>query len=274
MDMKLKNFFDTLTSTHTYVVWDQSSHDCVVIDPVLGFDPATQKTFETTTPDVIKFVQANELRPRAIIETHVHADHLTGSQSLKNKWPNLPIVINEKIREVQKTFAKILSLPPDFLTDGSQFDILVKDGDQLTFGNLEARVIHTPGHTPACTSYLFGDTLFVGDALFLPDVGSGRCDFPGGSAKTLYHSIHEKLYKLKSETKVCVGHDYPPAQSDRPVKFMSTIEEEKSANIHLKESTSLEEFVSFREGRDATLPEPRLLRPSLRANIQAGNQTY
>lgn len=272
MNIKIKNFFDTLTSSHTYVVWDEKTKDGLVIDPVIGYDPQTLKTFETTTPDLIQFVKDQELKIHLIIETHVHADHLSGSQTLKKIWPHAKIAINKNISVVQKNFAPLLEMPPSFKADGSQFDKLLDDQEVFHAGSISGTVIFTPGHTPACTSFKIANYLFVGDSIFLPDVGTGRCDFPGGSAKTLYHSIHEKLYKLDPQTVVCVGHDYPPKVNDqtREVRFQCLLSEQMSNNVHLKEKTTLEEFVAFREGRDRTLAEPRLLRPSIKANIQAG----
>jgi glyoxylase-like metal-dependent hydrolase (beta-lactamase superfamily II) len=268
MNIKIKNFFDTNTSTHSYVVWDAQTHDAVVIDPVLGYDQVTQKTFEATAQEVVQFVETNRLKVHLIIETHVHADHLSASQNLKKIWPHARLAINSNISIVQKNFAPILAMPSSFKTDGSQFDLLLSDQESFNAGSLSGLVIFTPGHTPACTSIKIGSYLFVGDTLFLPDVGTGRCDFPGGSAKTLYHSIHEKIYKLDPETIVCVGHDYPP--QNRQVQFQCRLNEQLENNVHLKQTTTLEEFVTFREARDKTLAEPRLLRPSIKANIQAG----
>lgn len=266
---QIKEFFDKNTWTLTYVVWDANTKDALVIDPVMDYDPASSKTSESSAEQVIEFIQSQGLHLHYILETHAHADHLSGSQIIKRKFPKAQIAIGEKITNVQEIFKGVFGLPADFKTDGSQFDRLLKDGEEFTAGSIKVKTIFTPGHTPACASYYIDGNVFVGDALFMPDYGTGRCDFPGGSAKELYHSVHGRLYELPEDTKVFTGHDYLP--NGRALKFVATIAEEKTENIQLKEQTSLEEFVHFRTERDRTLAAPKLLLPSVQVNIDAGH---
>lgn len=267
--VKVNEFFDRRTWTLTYVVWDNISHDALVIDPVMDYDPASSKTSGESAAAVVDFLRAHELRLHYILETHAHADHLSGSQLIKRSHPSAHVAIGNKITDVQKTFKGVFGLPDGFKTDGSQFDRLLADGEEFNAGTLRVRSIFTPGHTPACASYLVEDNVFVGDALFMPDYGTGRCDFPSGSAADLYQSVHDRLYSLPENTKVYTGHDYLP--NGRPLMFMATIAEQKRDNIQLKERTSLEEFVRFRTERDRGLPAPRLLLPSVQVNIDAGH---
>jgi glyoxylase-like metal-dependent hydrolase (beta-lactamase superfamily II) len=266
--LQVQDFFDKATSTLSYVIWDSKSLDAAILDPVLRFDPNSQTVSTEAVQEISKFVRENSLRPHFILETHAHADHLSGSQFLKGEFPEAVLGIGGRIREVQSTFKETVGLP-DLPTDGSQFDELFSD-DQIVFaGTLQFRVIFTPGHTPACVSYLFGDScVFVGDALFMPDSGTGRCDFPGGSAQSLYHSIHERLYRLPENVRVFVGHDYQP--NGRPLNFVTSLGEQKKANIHIRSETAQEDFVKMRTARDQTLKPPGLLIPALRANLQAG----
>lgn len=264
----VKEFFDPRTWTLTYIVWDEKSRDAVIIDPVLDYDPAASKVWEASAQEVIEYVRGKELKVHYILETHAHADHLSGSQILKRAFPNAKIGIGERIKEVQSVFKGVFNLPDQFPTDGSQFDELFKDGQKFKAGSLEIGVLFTPGHTPACSSYLIGDAVFTGDALFMPDYGTGRCDFPAGSAETLYNSVHEKLYSLPEKTRVYVGHDYLP--NGRALEFTSTIADEKKKNIHLRMDTTRDEFVNFRQSRDKTLAAPKLLLPSVQINIAAG----
>ncbi|MGE3974691.1 MAG: MBL fold metallo-hydrolase [Bdellovibrionales bacterium] len=266
---QIKEFFDKDTWTLTYVVWDEESKDAVVIDPLMDYDPAASKTSEESAKTVIEFIRSKELKLHFILETHAHADHLSGSQIIKKEFPNAQIAIGEKITKVQEIFKGVFGLPEDFKTDGSQFDRLLRDGEEFQAGSLKIKTLFTPGHTPACASYYIDGNVFVGDALFMPDYGTGRCDFPAGSAAELYHSVHDRLYKLPESTKVYTCHDYLP--NGRPLKFMATIAEEKRDNIQLKEQTSLEEFVHFRTERDRTLAAPKLLLPSVQVNIDAGH---
>lgn len=266
---QIKEFFDTNTWTLTYVVWDESTRDAVVIDPVLDYDQASSKTSEDSAAAVIEFLRSKDLRLHFILETHAHADHLSGSQIIKRAFPNALIAIGENITKVQEVFKSVFGLPEDFKTDGSQFDRLLKDNEEFEAGSIKIKTLFTPGHTPACASYFVDGNVFVGDALFMPDYGTGRCDFPKGSATELYNSIHGRLYELPDDTKVYTGHDYLP--NGRPLKFMATIGEEKRENIQLKAKTSLEEFVRFRTERDRTLAAPKLLLPSVQVNIGAGH---
>lgn len=266
---QIKEFFDKNTWTLTYVVWDEKTRDAVLIDPVMDYDPAASKTSEESAKKLIEFLRAKELKLHFILETHAHADHLSGSQIIKREFPTALIAIGEKITKVQEIFKGVFGLPEDFKIDGSQFDRLLKDGEEIHAGSIKIKTLFTPGHTPACASYYIDGNIFVGDALFMPDYGTGRCDFPAGSAVELYHSVHDRLYKLPENTKVYTCHDYLP--KGRPLKFMATIAEEKKENIQLKEQTSLEEFVQFRTERDRTLAAPKLLLPSVQVNIDAGH---
>jgi glyoxylase-like metal-dependent hydrolase (beta-lactamase superfamily II) len=266
---QIKEFFDQDTWTLTYVVWDEKTKDAIVIDPVLDYDPASSKTSEDSAAEVIEFLRMKELKLHFILETHAHADHLSGSQVIKKHYPNAKIAIGEKITKVQEVFKGVFGFPEEFKTDGSQFDRLLKDGEEFQAGSIKIKTIFTPGHTPACASFYIGENVFVGDALFMPDYGTGRCDFPAGSASDLYRSIHGRLYELPENTNVYTGHDYQP--NGRPLKFMATIAEEKKDNIQLKAQTTLEEFVRFRTERDRTLAAPKLLLPSVQVNIDAGH---
>lgn len=266
--IQIKEFFDKNTWTLTYIVWDEKTKDAVVIDPVMDYDPAASKTSDRSAQEIIAFLRSKELKLHFILETHAHADHLSGSQIIKKSFPTAQIAIGEKITTVQETFKNIFGLPENFKTDGSQFDRLLKDSEEFQAGSVKIKTLFTPGHTPACVSYYIDDNVFVGDALFMPDYGTGRCDFPAGSAVDLYHSVHGRLYELPDKTKVYTGHDYLP--NGRPLKFMTTIEEEKMSNIQLKTQTPLEDFVRFRTERDRTLAAPKLLLPSVQINIDAG----
>lgn len=268
MKLKVETFFDKATYTLTYIVFDPSTKDAIIIDPVWDYDPAASKLSNESVKKVLGFVEQEKLNVHYSLETHAHADHLTGSAELKKYIPNLKIGIGKNITKVQETFGNVFNLK-DFNTSGVQFDVLLDEGKLLEAGSIKVKTIFTPGHTPACSSYVIEDMVFTGDALFMPDYGTGRCDFPMGSAKDLYHSIHEKLYALPDETKVFTGHDYQP--NGRELKYQSTIGESKAQNIQLKGETSEAEFVSFREARDATLSEPRLLLPSIQVNIDAGH---
>lgn len=265
--MKIQHFFDPDTSTLTYVVADPTSRDAVVIDPVLDFDPASGKIEDKSLKQILSYVKRHNLIVRGLLETHAHADHLTGSHLLKEYFPDALTGVGERIKLVQNVFKNLFNLQ-DSSTDGSQFDLLFQDFEEVRFGTLKMKAIPTPGHTPACMSYLFEDAIFTGDAVFMPDSGTGRCDFPGGSAKELYRSVHKNLYSLPDETRVFVGHDYSP--QGREMRFETTIGDSKRNNIHLRQETTEEEFVNLRETRDKTLKAPRLLLPSLQINIEAG----
>jgi len=265
--MQIQHFFDPATFTLTYVVHDPETGDAVVIDPVLDFDPPGAQTSSGSVEQVAAFLKERGLRVHYVLETHAHADHLSASQFLRRHF-EARVAIGERIREVQETFRDVFDLPADFPVDGSQFDLLLREGDLVPAGSLVVEVISTPGHTPACVSYKIGDAVFTGDALFIEDYGTGRCDFPRGSAEDLYESVHERLYALPDSTRVFVGHDYQPR--GRPLRYETTIGAEKRGNVQLKADTTRDDFVRFRKGRDATLDPPRLLFPSVQVNIDAG----
>lgn len=267
--LQIQAFFDKATYTLTYVVWDPTTRDAVVIDPVLDYDPAASAVSELSLSAVAEFIDGHRLTPLYILETHAHADHLSGSQGLKQRYPQAKVGISARITEVQSVFKKVFDLPASFRADGSQFDRLFEDGECFSAGSLAIRVLYTPGHTPACASYLIEDAVFTGDALFMPDYGVGRCDFPAGSAETLYDSVSRVLFALPESTHVFTGHDYQPG--GRPLRFQSTIGEEKRSNIHINAQTTREDFIRFRNDRDKTLSAPRLLLPSIQVNIDAGH---
>lgn len=269
MKPTVKEFFDKATWTLTYVAYDPETRDAVILDPVWDYEPNASKLSTTSADQVLEFIKKHELKTHFILETHAHADHISGSQILKNKIPGAKVGIGERISEVQKLFKGVFHLDAGFKTDGSQFDLLLTEGTALKAGSLTIEVIATPGHTPACSSYLIGDAVFTGDALFMPDYGTGRCDFPKGSAADLFTSVHEKLYRLPDHYRVFVGHDYLP--NGRELAFESTIGAEKKQNIQLRSETTREQFVEFRTQRDKTLAAPRLLLPSIQVNINAGN---
>jgi len=265
---KIQEFFDKPTSTLTYILYDEQTRDAVIIDPVLDFDPADGRIWDASVKMYLEYIRKNKLNLLQVLETHVHADHLSGSAVLKKHLPQVKVLINRRITEVQNTFQKVFQLP-NFMDDGSQFDQLLADGEEWQAGSLKFKAIYLPGHTPACTGFLTDGAIFTGDAIFMPDSGTGRCDFPGGSAQTLFTSIKEKLYALPDSTKLFVGHDYQP--NGRALLFQTTIGEQKKSNIHIKTDTALETFVEFRETRDKTLAAPRLLLPSLQVNMRAGH---
>jgi glyoxylase-like metal-dependent hydrolase (beta-lactamase superfamily II) len=265
-ELTIEPFYDAPTSTLTYVVFDRASRDAVVIDPVLDYDPARAEISTESIDRVGAFITAERLSLHLVIETHAHADHLSASQVLRRRF-GAPVAIGERIREVQATFRPIFDLPDSFALDGSQFDRLLRDGETVAAGALDVHVIATPGHTPACVSLLIGDALFTGDALFLEDAGTGRCDFPRGSADALYDSV-QRLYALPDATRVFVGHDYQPG--GRPLRWQTTIAASKARNPQLSAETSREAFVALRQARDRTLAAPRLLLPSLQVNLDAG----
>lgn len=267
--MKIQEFYDEPTNTLTYLVFDEISKDAIIIDPVLDYDPKSSKINYTPVNALLDHINSLKLKVHYIFETHAHADHLTSAQYLKIKIPNVVTAIHENIKLVQQTFKAVFNFDESFETDGKAFDRLLKDGEIVEAGTLTIKVIHTPGHTPACASFVVNDkAVFTGDALFMPDFGTGRCDFPKGSAGDLYTSIHDKLYKLDDHIEVYVGHDYQP--NGRKLAFKSTIGEEKASNIQLKSKTTRDEFVRFRTERDATLPAPKLLLPSIQINAQNG----
>lgn len=266
--MKVQYFFDSDTFTLTYLVIDEITKDTVIIDPVLDFDPPSGKIKDLSLQKILEYISVNGLKVRGILETHAHADHLSSSQILKQCFPEAILGISEKIKIVQEVFKEYFNLSC-LKVDGSQFDRLLKDFETVTFGSLKMKALPTPGHTPACMTYLFEDAAFTGDALFMPDYGTGRCDFPKGSAKDLFYSVTEMLYTLPDETRVFVGHDYSP--NGREMYYQTTIGESKKSNIQLNNTTSEKEYVEFRSTRDKNLQAPRLLLPSIQVNIAAGH---
>ena len=259
-------FFDSATHTVSYIVSDPVSRRAAIIDPVLDFTPHNGRTAKRSADLLLAHLAEDELDLAWILETHAHADHLSAAHYL-NERTGAPVVIGANIVAVQDTFARLFEAE-DVVPDGSQFDRLVSEGDRLPLGELEVLVLNTPGHTPACVSYLIGDAAFVGDTLFMPDYGTARCDFPGGSAATLYGSIH-KLLALPPETRIFVGHDYLPAGRST-FTWESTVAEQHRTNIHIHDGIGEADFVTMRQARDATLEAPQLILPSLQVNIRAG----
>lgn len=251
----------------TYIVFREEGGDAVIIDPVLNYDPASGEFCSGGCDLLIEFLNAHNLNLHHIVETHAHADHLSGSQYLKEKHPNAILGVGKNITLVQEVFSSLLNL--DIPKDGSQFDALFEDSQEVQAGDLSFTVRFTPGHTPACTTLCFDGFVFCGDALFMPDYGAGRCDFPKGSASDLFDSVTEVIFKLSDETVIFVGHDYCPG--GRALKFCTTVGESKKSNIRLNSSVDKESFVNFRSTRDATLSTPRLLLPSIQVNINGGH---
>ena len=259
-------FFDSATATVTYVVSDPASKRCAVIDPVLDFDPKGARTSEGSVEQVIEYVQDRGLEVDWILETHVHADHLSGAQTVKSRVGGT-LAIGEHVAAVQSIFGDLFNVEPEFTRDGSQFDHLFRDGDVFHIGTLEARVMHTPGHTPACVTYVIDDSAFVGDTLFMPDCGTARADFPGGDAGQLYRSI-QSILALPPGTRLFMCHDYPPAE--RTAAWETTVQAERDENVHVGGDVGEAEFVSVRNARDKTLAVPALLLPSVQVNMRAG----
>lgn len=267
--MKVQHFFDSQTSTLTYVVYDEITKDAIVIDPVLNYEPQSSKISFESINLVVDFLKHNSLKLHFVFETHVHADHLTGASYLKNHNLNFKTAIHENVILVQQIFKSIFNFDQNFDVSGNSFDILLKDEQVLNIGSLTVKVLHTPGHTPACISLLINDRiLFTGDSLFMPDYGTGRCDFPLGSAKELFNSISKKIYNLSDDIEIFVGHDYQP--NGRELLFKTTVAEEKRFNIHLNSKTNEIDFINFRNQRDKTLMAPKLLLASLQVNLLNG----
>lgn len=266
--LDIKPFFDLVTNTVTYVVIDSASSQAAIIDPVLDFDPNSGKLTSSSADKVIAYLDENNLNLEWILETHAHADHMTGANYIKEKRGGY-IGIGKHITKVQSTFKKMFNLSESMACDGRQFDHLFEDGELIKLGHLEIQVMHAPGHTPACVAYKIDDAIFVGDTLFMPDFGTARTDFPGGSAKTLYQSI-QRILKLPDNIRIFVGHDYKSATRDE-YKWETTVAQEKHHNVHIKKGVSEKEFVLMRDKKDATLPVPRLLLPAIQLNIQAGH---
>ena len=266
-NFKIKGFFDEETSTISYVVYDVTSKKCAVIDSVLDFDFSSGTIDYHNAEKIISFIEKMKLDLEWLIETHVHADHLSASPYIQKKLGG-KIGISEKISDIQNIFGKTFNAGTEFQRDGSQFDRLFKDNDEYKIGSIKCKVINTPGHTPACTAHVIGNSIFVGDTLFMPDLGSARADFPGGDARELYRSI-QKILSYPDNTLIFVCHDYPP--SSRKVEWVTTVGEQKKKNIHVKTSIGEDEFVRVREARDKTLNMPKLIIPSIQVNMRAGN---
>jgi glyoxylase-like metal-dependent hydrolase (beta-lactamase superfamily II) len=258
--------FDKATWTITYVVHQGIGTACAIIDSVLDYDPKSGRTSTTSADKVIDYVKANQLHVEWILETHAHADHVSAAPYLK-KHLGGKVAIGNHITQVQKVFKGIFNLEPEFKHDGSQFDHLLASDDAFKVGNLTGKVLFVPGHTPACVAYQFGDAVFVGDTLFMPDVGTARCDFPGGNASHLYASTR-KILSLPPETRLFMCHDYPP--NDRPVAFETNVAEQREKNIHVHDGITESQFIEMRTKRDATLEMPVLILPAVQINIRAG----
>ena len=267
MQVQVEAFFDPVTYTYSYVVSDPASRHCAIIDSVLDYDCAAGRSSHQSADRLIAHVRERGLTVDWLLETHVHADHLSAAPYLKRELGG-QLGIGEKITVVQDTFGKLFNAGTEFATDGRQFDRLFNDGDRLRIGSLEAQALHTPGHTPACMTYLIGDVAFVGDTLFMPDYGTARCDFPGGDARVLYRSI-QRLFELPDATRLFMCHDYK-APGREAFLYETTVAAERAHNVHVREGISEEDFVAMRQARDATLGMPALILPSVQVNMRAG----
>lgn len=267
MQPNIQAFFDPVTWTVSYVVFDKPGGHCAIIDPVLDYDPKSGRTKHHSADVLIKFVRSKELTTEWILETHAHADHLSSAHYLKQELGG-KTAIGSHIPSVQQVFKKLFNMGADFQPDGSQFDHLFADGDTFQVGELEGKAIFVPGHTPADLAYQFSDAIFIGDTMFMPDVGTARADFPGGDARQLYRSIRKLLDNHPPETRLFMCHDYPPG--DRPVQWESTIADQRANNIHVHDGVSEDAFVAMRTARDATLEVPVLILPSVQVNVRAG----
>lgn len=267
MSPHVEAFFDPTTFTYSYVVSDPSTGHCALIDPVLDYDPASGRTRHDSAEPLLAYVKAQGLQVQWLLETHVHADHLSAAPWLKAQLGG-QLGIGAQVVQVQKTFAALFNAEAEFIPDGRQFDHLFQDDEVFQIGNLEARALATPGHTPACVTYLIGDAAFVGDTLFMPDYGTARCDFPGGDARTLYRSI-QRLFTLPDETRLFLCHDYK-APGREEYQGQTSVADEKAKNLHVHQGISEEDFVAMRSARDATLKMPALILPSVQVNMRAG----
>ncbi|MHC0510429.1 MBL fold metallo-hydrolase [Achromobacter aegrifaciens] len=268
MSPQIQAFFDPVTATVTYVVHEpEPGGACAIIDSVLDYDPKSGRSSTASADRVADYVRQHGLKTEWLLETHAHADHLSAAPYLQRQLGGV-IAIGQSIQTVQGVFKKIFNLEPEFQLDGSQFGHLFKDGETFRIGALTAQAIHVPGHTPADMAYLIGDAAFVGDTLFMPDVGTARCDFPGGDAHQLYRSI-QRLLGLPAETRLYMCHDYPPAGRD--ASWQTTVAEQRRANIHVRDGVAEADFVAMRTRRDATLSMPTLILPAIQVNIRAGH---
>lgn len=265
--MIVQHFYDPRTGTLSYVVADTDARTAVVIDPVLDYDPRSGRVFQDSAEEIARYVDEHDYAIPYVLDTHVHADHLTGLQFFRERY-GAKTVIGSGVSRVQRAFAPLFDLDAGFATDGSQFDVLLDDGAKLDVGAFEIEVIETGGHTPASVSYLVGDAVFVGDTLFQPDSGTARCDFPGGSAAELYDSI-QRIYALPPETRVFTLHDYQPG--GRELAFESTVAEQRGSNVHLRDGVGKQEFVALRAELERGKEAPTLILPSLQVNIRAGH---
>ena len=268
MPAVIKHFFDAPTFTFTYVVHDSETKLGVVIDPVLNYEPAAGKCTTESVKHLVNYVESENISIEYLLETHIHADHLSGTSALKNAIGG-KVGIGSQVVQIQETFADVFNVESSFTADGSQFDVLFEDDESFTVGKLQFKVWHTPGHTPACVSYLVEDSIFVGDTLFMPDYGTARTDFPAGSAQNLYHSI-QRILSLPDQTRIFLCHDYG-TESRPEVCEQTTVEAEKLHNIHIGHLTSEEQFIKMREARDAKLSTPALLSPSVQFNMRSAN---
>ncbi|HLT76412.1 MAG TPA: MBL fold metallo-hydrolase [Ferrovibrio sp.] len=260
-------FFDEDTFTVSYVVADPATRRCAVVDSVLDFDPASGRTRKTSADEIIRHIRNSGLELEWILETHVHADHLSAAPYIQQQLGGR-LGIGFNITVVQETFGRVFNAGTDFARDGRQFDHLFRDNEAFRIGSIDARALHTPGHTPACMTYVIGDAAFIGDTLFMPDYGTARCDFPGGDARELYRSI-QRIFALPPETRLFLCHDYKAPGRDE-YRWETTVAEQRARNIHVHDGVSEEAFVAMRTGRDATLPMPRLILPSVQVNMRAG----
>ena len=267
MNPHVAAFFDPATFTYSYIVSDPQSKRCAIVDSVLDYDPASGRTSTASADRLIEQVREQGLTVDWLLETHVHADHLSAAPYLKRELGG-QLAIGANITVVQNTFGKVFNAGTEFATDGRQFDRLLHDGEHFQIGGIDAQALHTPGHTPACMTYLIGDAAFVGDTLFMPDYGTARCDFPGGNARTLFQSIN-KVLSLPADTLLYMCHDYQPG--GREVQFVSTVAEQREQNVHVRNGISEEEFVAMRTKRDASMDMPTLILPSVQVNMRAGH---
>jgi glyoxylase-like metal-dependent hydrolase (beta-lactamase superfamily II) len=267
MNPEVKAFFDEATFTVSFVVTDPETRKCAIVDSVLDFDYSSGRTDTKSADAIVAFVKEHGLEPIWLLETHVHADHLSAAPYIQEQLGG-KIGIGENITIVQDTFGKVFNEGTRFQRDGSQFDRLFKEGDSFEIGPLKGRVLHTPGHTPACLTYVIGDAAFVGDTLFMPDFGTARADFPGGSAEMLYDSI-QKILALPETTRIFVGHDYKAPGRDQ-YAWETSVAEQKALNVHVGGGATAEDFVAMRKARDATLDMPKLIIPSIQVNMRAG----
>jgi glyoxylase-like metal-dependent hydrolase (beta-lactamase superfamily II) len=266
MPATVQAFFDPATWTVTYVVYEREGGDCAIVDPVLDYDPKSGRTATDSAQRIVDFVREHRLQVEWILETHAHADHLSAAPWLRKQLGGR-LAIGAQIATVQGVFKKVFNLEPEFRLDGSQFDHLFREGEEFRVGALAGQALHVPGHTPADMAYRIGDAVFVGDTLFMPDVGTARCDFPGGDARTLYRSMR-RILDLPAETRLFMCHDYPPA--GRGPQWETTVAAQRAGNIHARDGISEEQFVQMREARDRTLDMPTLILPSIQVNIRAG----